>query len=118
MTEDELATLLRSTLDGAAAWDRVSRRRLAHRIAHIDSDADREVHQFRALQQAARESAPLGKAFDAAGLPGLADLDTRRVAPTTGALVQAFNRLVESGWSAQGGDRPVAGYSGPRRRMN
>jgi len=99
VSEEELATHLRAVLDGATAWDRVARRRLAHRIAQIDSDADREVHQFRALQQAVREAAPLAKAFDAAGLAGLADLDTRRVAPSTGALIQAFNRLAESGWA-------------------
>lgn len=98
MTEEELAEHLRAALDGAGAWDPVSRRRLAHRISQIDPGPDREVHQLRALQQAIRESAPLAKALTAAGLPGIADLDTRRVAPATGALIQAFNRLVESGW--------------------
>lgn len=98
MTEEELAIHLRAALDGARAWDAVSRRRLAHRIAQIDAGPDREVHQLRALQQAVRESAPLAKALGAAGFSGIADLDTRRVAPATGALIQAFNRLVESGW--------------------
>lgn len=98
MTEVELAETLRSTLGNVGGWDSVSRRRLAHRLSQIEPGPDREVHQLRALQQAIRESAPLAKALTAAGLPGIADLDTRRVAPATGALIQAFNRLVESGW--------------------
>ncbi len=98
MTEEALAAHLQATLAGAENWDLVSRKRLAHRLSSIEAGPEREVHQFRALQQAARECAPLVIALDAAGLLGLTGLDTRKVAPTTGALIQAFNRLIESGW--------------------
>lgn len=95
---EAVLTGLRGAPSGAAAWDPTSRRRLAHRLAEIERDAELEVHQFRALQQAVRESQALAEALDVAGFPGLADRDTRRVNPETGALIQAFNRLIEGGW--------------------
>lgn len=101
MTEELLSERLEAVLTGSSAaesWDPISRRRLAHRLAEIERDADLEVHQFRALQQAVRESPDLKHALDAAGFPGLADRDTRRVNPETGLLIQAFNRLIEGGW--------------------
>lgn len=98
MTEELLTERLEAVLTEIGAWDPTSRRRLAHRLAEIERDAELEVHQFRALQQAVRESTALRNALDAAGFPGLADRDTRRVNPETGLLIQAFNRLIEGGW--------------------
>ncbi len=98
MSEERTAEHLQAIFDGATAWDTISRRRLAHRLAGIEADADLEVNQFRAVQQAIRESPALAAALEAGGFHDLAGRETRRVDPETGALIQAFNRLIESRW--------------------
>lgn len=98
MTEELLAARLQVAFGLATGWDETSRRRLSYRLSQIEPDADREVHQFRALQQAIRECPALAAALDTAGFTNLAERDTRRVDLETGAWIQAFNRLVDARW--------------------
>ncbi|GMV42408.1 MAG: hypothetical protein AMXMBFR64_41240 [Myxococcales bacterium] len=70
-------------------------RRLAMRIRELGDNQLDEVKQLRQLQKACREDASLAAALRDAGFGDVAGLDTVRVAPSTGVLVQALNHLIE-----------------------
>lgn len=100
MTETALAEQIEAAFIAAEDWDYSQRRKLARKLSEIERSPETEVEQFRLLQAAVRDSPALAEAFDASGFESLATWDTRRVTAETGAFIQAFNRLVESGWSA------------------
>lgn len=75
-------------------------RRLRVRLRDLGDNARDEGAQFRALQRAVRESPELAKAFSDRGFGDVTLVDPRRPGPVGGALIQAFNRLVETRWEA------------------
>lgn len=97
-TELETANRLEAAFAAASGWTPLQRRALTRHLMELRADAEVEVNQLRCLQRAVRESPALDAALTAAGFPGVATCDTRRVAPGTGALIQAFNFLIERGW--------------------
>lgn len=97
-TEPDTAAQLQAAFQSAAGWTPLQRRALTRHLMELRADAEVEVNQFRCLQRAVRESPALDAALAAAGFAGIATRDTRRVAPDTGAILQAFNRLIEDGW--------------------
>ena len=99
LTEEQAFAALDAVLAQFAGEASVKRMKL--RIRERGDDQLDEVRQFAELARACRESAALADAFSDAGLDGLADLDLRAVAPRTGVLIQAFNRLVEECWEEE-----------------
>jgi hypothetical protein len=73
-------------------------RRLRTRLRELGANARDEVAQFRLLQKALRESPELAKALHDKGFGDLTAVDPRAPGPVGGALVQAFNRFVETRW--------------------
>lgn len=73
-------------------------RKLRVRLRELGDNARDEVAQFRQLQRAVRESPALAKAFSDKGFGDLTAVDPRNPGPLGGAVVQAFNRLVEGRW--------------------
>lgn len=73
-------------------------RKLRVRLRDLGDNARDEVAQFRQLQRAVRESPELAKAFSDKGFGDLTAVDPRNPGPLGGAVVQAFNRLVEDRW--------------------
>lgn len=70
-------------------------RRLVIRVRELGDNVLDEVSQLRPLQKACREDAALAAALGAAGFGDVAALDTRHLTEQGGAVVQAFNRLIE-----------------------
>lgn len=73
-------------------------RKLRVRLRELGDNARDEVAQFRQLQRAVRESPELAKAFSDKGFGDLTAVDPRNPGRLGGAVVQAFNRLVEDRW--------------------
>lgn len=73
-------------------------RKLRVRLRELGPNARDEVAQFRHLQRAARESVELAKSLHDKGFGDVTAVDPRNPGPLGGALVQAFNRLVETRW--------------------
>jgi hypothetical protein len=73
-------------------------RKLRLRLRELGDNVLDERKQFRLLQRACQESPPLAAAFETAGFGPVATLDTLRVTPAVGLLVQAFNHVVENLW--------------------
>ncbi len=96
LDEAALADLLFGVLDAHA--DSMAVKRTRFRLRDMGADNHDELAQFRLLQRACREDAALSGAFEAAGLPALADLRLLPATPVVGRLVQAFNRMVEARW--------------------
>lgn len=99
MSEGKAATRLQAIFDGAEDWEFLLRKKLARKLREVPAGPEAEVEQFRCLQAAVRESPALAAAFDTAGFESLATWDSRRIDPETGALIQAFNHLIEAGWT-------------------
>lgn len=96
VAEAQLAAFLQSLIEQHA--DAPPIKRLRVRVRELGPNDRDEVQQFRQLQKACRELPELAQALAAAGYGEVAALDPRRPDPKTGALVQAFNRFVESRW--------------------
>lgn len=75
-------------------------KRLRVRLRELGDNARDETAQFRALQRAVKESPELAKSFRDKGFGDITQVDPRSPGPVGGALIQAFNRLVESRWEA------------------
>lgn len=73
-------------------------RRLRTRLRDLGDDVRDETAQFKLLQRAVTESPELAKALHDKGFGDITKVDLRRPGPVGGALVQAFNRLVETRW--------------------
>lgn len=74
-------------------------RRLRIRLAELGEDAKDELIQFRHLIRACREDAELTAAFVEVGLGDLNRFaGANLLDPELGALVQAFNHLIEQRW--------------------
>ena len=73
-------------------------KRLRLRVRELGDDQRDELLQFKQLQRACRESPELLDAFKAAGFGDLTKADARSPDAPTGAVIQAFNRFVESRW--------------------
>ena len=99
-TEIELAAVLDEVIEQFTEPGTL--RRLKRRVRELGAEVRDEVQQFRLLQRACDESRDLGRALATSGLGIVASMDTRRVSPETGRLIQAFNRLVEEKWRAPG----------------
>ncbi len=93
---DLIATLARVLAEHEAT---PAVRHLHTRVRDLGADALDEVEQFRQLQKACRELPALNDALVAAGLPDVAKAAIHPVVPEVGAVVQAFNRVVEEVWS-------------------
>jgi hypothetical protein len=74
-------------------------KRLRLRIRELGENAHDEVKQLDQLRKACREDPALAAALLAAGLPDLAAASGPRISPELGAVVQAFNTVVEEVWS-------------------
>ena len=96
LTEAELAAVIEQTLARFEATPIFKRLRL--RVRELGDDQRDEVLQFKQLQRACRESPELLQAFAAAGFGDLTKADARAPDAKTGAVIQAFNRFVESRW--------------------
>lgn len=94
--ESAIAALLLEAI--APLEDRPELRRLKLRLRELGPNARDEVAQFRLLQRAARESQDLSKSLGDKGFGDITAVDPRNPGPLGGALVQAFNRLVEARW--------------------
>jgi len=98
VSTSELAAQLEVTFREASAWTARERAVLLRRLMELRADADVEVNQLRCLQRSVRESPELDAALTAHGFGEVAERDTRKVDAETGALIQAFNHLIEQGW--------------------
>jgi hypothetical protein len=94
--ESSLAALLSEVITPFEAQPVI--RKLRVRLRELGDNARDEVAQFRQLQRAVRESPELAKAFSDKGFGDLTAVDPRNPGPLGGAVVQAFNRLVEERW--------------------
>ncbi len=94
--ETELSAAIAAILEHFAAT--VTFKRLRVRVRELGDNQRDEVAQFRLLQRSCREDAELLKAFADAGLGDLTKADARRPDAKAGAVIQAFNRFVESRW--------------------
>lgn len=72
-------------------------RRLAVRVRELGENQLDEAMQLRPLQRACAEEPALAAALREAGFGEVATMDTRHVTAETGALVQAWNRVIEEG---------------------
>ncbi|MFN7950605.1 MAG: hypothetical protein U0610_02685 [bacterium] len=99
LTQDEAFVALASVLARFAREPSVMRMKV--RVREQGDNQRDEVRQLAELTRACRESPALAQALAEAGLGRLADLDLHAVAPGTGVLVQAFNRLVEQRWEEE-----------------
>jgi hypothetical protein len=95
-TENELSAALAAILERFTAT--VIFKRLRVRIRELGDNQRDEIAQFKQLQRACREAPDLSKAFVDAGFGDLTKADARAPDAKTGAVVQAFNRFVESRW--------------------
>ena len=77
---------------------------LRDRLRILGRNAGDEVLQFRELQKACRDSPRLAAAYLQASLGAIAEMDTLRVTPDVGRLIQAFNRAIETYWEVE--ERP------------
>lgn len=68
------------------------------RLGDLRSNVRDEVEQFRLLQTAVLNNPLLDEGLTALGFSGVATMDSRRVSRETGALVQAFNHMIEQHW--------------------
>ncbi len=73
-------------------------RRLHIRIGDLGQNQRDEVRQFRFLQRACRESADLAGELADADFGQVATMNPLVIAPETGRIVQAFNRMIEDYW--------------------
>jgi len=94
--EHELADQLFDMLGGLDDPKVVARLKL--RVRDLGPRIKDEVRQFRQLQKACRESAPLASALEARGFPEVTRMNPARPGPEGGTLIQAFNRMVETRW--------------------
>lgn len=94
--ETQFAEAIRAVIEPLAATPPIKRLRV--RLRDLGKDQRDEVTQFRQLQKACREDPKLAQAFAAAGFGDVAAADPRLPDPKVGALVQAFNRFVETHW--------------------
>lgn len=94
--ESAIAALLSEVLAPFEAQPVI--RKLRVRLRDLGDNSRDEVAQFRQLQRAVKESPELAKAFVDKGFGDITVVDPRRPGAVGGALVQAFNRLVESRW--------------------
>jgi hypothetical protein len=94
--ESSIAALLSEVITPFEAQPVI--RKLRVRLRDLGDNARDEVAQFRQLQRAVRESPELAKAFSDKGFGDLTAVDPRNPGPLGGAVVQAFNRLVEDRW--------------------
>lgn len=94
--ESSIAALLSEVITPFEAQPVIRKLRL--RLRELGDNARDAVAQFRQLQRAARESPELAKAFSDKGFGDLTAVDPRNPGPLGGAVVQAFNRLVEDRW--------------------
>jgi hypothetical protein len=94
--ESSIAALLSEVITPFEAQPVI--RKLRVRLRELGDNARDEVAQFRQLQRAVRESPELAKSFSDKGFGDLTAVDPRNPGPLGGAVVQAFNRLVEERW--------------------
>ncbi len=94
--ESSIAALLSEVITPFEAQPVI--RKLRVRLRELGDNARDEVAQFRQLQRAVRESPELAKSFSDKGFGDLTAVDPRNPGPLGGAVVQAFNRLVEDRW--------------------
>ena len=94
----ELAAQLEVAFREASAWTALERGVLLRRLMELRADADVEVNQLRCLQRSVKESPALDAALTARGFGDVAKRNTLNVDAETGALIQAFNFLIEQGW--------------------
>ena len=94
--ESSIAALLSEVITPFEAQPVI--RKLRVRLRELGDNARDEVAQFRQLQRAVRESPELAKAFVDKGFGDLTAVDPRNPGALGGAVVQAFNRLVEERW--------------------
>lgn len=73
-------------------------RRLRVRLRELGPNSRDEAAQFRLLQRAARESAEFARSLRDKGFGDITVVDPRSPGPIGGALIQAFNRHVETRW--------------------
>lgn len=94
--ESSIAALLSEVITPFEAQPVI--RKLRVRLRELGDNARDEVAQFRQLQRAVRESPELAKSFSDKGFGDITAVDPRNPGPLGGAVVQAFNRLVEERW--------------------
>ncbi len=95
-TDPDLPARLHAALD--ALGDLPAMRRLRLRLDELGDDHRDEVRQFRLLQRACREDADVVGALDSIGWTDVAGRGTVPMDAETGAMVQAFNAMVERFW--------------------
>lgn len=96
MTEEEVATALHAALAKFEATPAIKRLRV--RLRELGAHVKDETEQLRQLQKACRESPEIAAALRDAGFGDVATRNARQVDAETGALVQGFNRMVETHW--------------------
>jgi hypothetical protein len=73
-------------------------KRLRLRVRELGDNARDELAQFELLRKACREDPALGEALTGAGLPDLTGAGAQ-LTGALGAVVQAFNTVIEEVWS-------------------
>lgn len=94
--EAALAAAIETTLHAFEGTPDFKRLRL--RVRELGDDQHDEVAQFKLLQRVCRENPAVRAAFEALGLGDLTKANARAPDAKTGAVVQAFNRFIETRW--------------------
>jgi len=81
-----------------ALGDLPALRRLRIRLDEAGENSLNEVRQFRLLQKACREDGAVQEALDVVGWSAVAGRPTVGGTAETGAMIQAFNTMIERHW--------------------